>query len=95
MHIPKGYQQTIFPMSDVEVPGKPLIKGARNKELELAIGLLSMFDARKNSSQPGGKPNFDFFDPTRNYVQGRGPIPMALFGPRPSILPVRPWRRIC
>jgi len=82
MHIPKGFQQTIFPMSDAEVPGKPLIKGARNKELELAIGLLRMFDARKNSSQPGGEPNFDFFDPNRNYVRGGGADPYGPLWPQ-------------
>jgi len=58
--LPPGWCKPIFPLSDAEAAGGPLVKGKHNPELQLAIGALRMFNTQLNAQQKDGHPRFDW-----------------------------------
>ncbi len=51
---PTDYTKPLFPTTDEEANVKALAKMRGNDELNLAIGLLRIFDAERNSAHVGG-----------------------------------------
>ncbi len=68
--IPEGYSQSIFPYSDTEAAGKPLVKGKYIPALHLAIGCLRVFIAEQNSADPQGDPVCNFHSHTSVFIKG-------------------------
>ena len=68
--IPEGYSQSIFPYSDTEAAGKPLVKGKYVPALHLAIGCLRVFNAEENSADPQGEPVCNFHSHTSVFIKG-------------------------
>ena len=74
-YLSKGYSRPIFPLSDNDVAGGPLVKDGYNALRHLAIGLLRVFDANLNSTQPGGEPYFNWHDEEGQHMLGAGDVP--------------------
>ena len=69
--LPEGHTKPIFPLSDALATAGPLLKKRPyNAELHLAIGLIRVFDATRNSSEPGGEPRCNFHSETQDYLAG-------------------------
>ena len=69
--LPEGHTKPIFPLSDALATAGPLLKKRPyNAELHLAIGLIRVFDATRNSSEPGGEPRCNFHSETQDYLIG-------------------------
>ena len=56
----------IFPFSDSEASARPLVKNPYNPDLHLAIGMLRIFDAERNSLDGESQCNFH----AAPYIQG-------------------------
>jgi len=82
--LPPGWGKPIFPLSDAEAAGGPLVKGKYHPELHLTIGGLRMFDFRLNALQKDGQPRFNFHSEDGQPMVGAGGA--APYGPlTPSI----------
>jgi hypothetical protein len=67
---PTDYTKPLFPTKDEEANFKALAKMRGNDELNLAIGLLRMFDAERNSAHVGGEPRCNFHNTNNDFVVG-------------------------
>jgi hypothetical protein len=59
----------LFPSSDAEAAGSPLVRMQYDADLHLVIGNLKQFDVSKNGA-PGALPCCEFFSTTGEIVQG-------------------------
>jgi len=80
-YIRPGYSRPIFPVSDIEAAGGPLVKGRYQPELHLALGLMRIFNAELNSTQPGGQPVFNWHNPPEKGGPMIGAGGAAVYGP--------------
>jgi hypothetical protein len=64
-----NYTKSLFPISDAEANGSPLVKGAYKAQLHFSIGMLRIFDAAENGLN-GSLPQCNFFDQNQQYIQG-------------------------
>ena len=70
--LPPGWGKPIFPLSDADAAGGPLVNGKYHSEVHLTIGALRTFNSELNSSQVDGEPQYNWHNPEGRPMIGAG-----------------------